>query len=32
MGEDPSAWGERIELLRPYQVNSDVIRKTGNAK
>ena len=31
MGEDPSAWGERIELLRPYQVNSDVIRKTGNA-
>ena len=30
MGEDTSTWGERIELLRPYQVNSDVIRKTGN--
>ena len=23
MGEDASKWGERIELLRPYQVNAD---------
>src|SRR3954453_23413670 len=30
MGEDDSKWGERIELLRPYQVNSDVVRRTGN--
>ena len=30
MGEDASKWGERIELLRPYQVNTDVVKKTGN--
>jgi ornithine carbamoyltransferase len=30
MGEDASKWGERIELLRDYQVNSDVLRRTGN--
>jgi len=30
MGEDPSVWDERIELLRPYQVNGDVIKRTGN--
>lgn len=30
MGEPDSAWKERIELLKPYQVNADVIRKTGN--
>jgi ornithine carbamoyltransferase len=30
MGEDSSKWGERIELLRPYQVNTDVVRRTGN--
>jgi ornithine carbamoyltransferase len=30
MGEDPSLWGERIELLRPYQVNLDVLERTGN--
>jgi ornithine carbamoyltransferase len=32
MGEDTSKWGERIELLRPYQVNGDVLRRTGNAR
>jgi ornithine carbamoyltransferase len=32
MGEDASKWGERIELLRPYQVNRDVLRRTGNAE
>ena len=30
MGEDKSVWKQRIQLLRPYQVNMDVIRKTGN--
>ena len=30
MGEDKSAWEERIRLLKPYQVNADVIRRTGN--
>ena len=25
-------WAERIELLQPYQVNADVIRRTGNPK
>jgi ornithine carbamoyltransferase len=30
MGEEASRWGERIELLRPYQVNTDVVRRTGN--
>jgi ornithine carbamoyltransferase len=31
MGEAASAWEERISLLRPYQVNADVVRRTGNA-
>jgi ornithine carbamoyltransferase len=30
MGEPASAWKERIRLLRPYQVNQDVFRRTGN--
>jgi len=30
MGEEASKWGERIELLRPYQVNLDVVRRTEN--
>src|SRR5262245_10896623 len=30
MGEAKEVWRERIELLRPYQVNMDVIRRTGN--
>jgi ornithine carbamoyltransferase len=31
MGEDQSVWEERITLLKPYQVNKDVISRTGNA-
>src|SRR5512132_1934989 len=30
MGEDKSAWEERIRLLKPYQVNAEVIGRTGN--
>jgi ornithine carbamoyltransferase len=30
MGEDPSVWEERIRLLRPYQVNSALVERTGN--
>ncbi len=30
MGEPDEVWGERIRLLKPYQVNMDVIRATGN--
>src|SRR4030095_9169614 len=30
MGEDASVVGERIKLLKPYQVNGDVVRRTGN--
>ncbi|HPR73502.1 MAG TPA: ornithine carbamoyltransferase [Bacteroidales bacterium] len=30
MGEPESVWAERINMLRPYQVNSSVIVKTGN--
>lgn len=30
MGEDKSGWEERIKLLKPYQVNQDVIDRTGN--
>jgi ornithine carbamoyltransferase len=32
MGEPDSVWDERIKLLRPYQVNMNVIKKTGNPK
>jgi ornithine carbamoyltransferase len=32
MGEDKSAWAERIRLLTPYQVNKDVVARTGNPK
>jgi ornithine carbamoyltransferase len=32
MGEDKDVWGERIRLLTPYQVNADVIARTGNPK
>jgi ornithine carbamoyltransferase len=32
MGEPDSVWDERIKLLRPYQVNMDVIMKSGNPK
>ncbi len=30
MGEPDSVWAERISLLKPYQVNSNVISLTGN--
>jgi ornithine carbamoyltransferase len=30
MGEPESVWAERIELLKPYQVNMDAVRQTGN--
>ncbi len=32
LGEDPSKWEERIKLMKPYQVNMDVIKKTGNRR
>jgi ornithine carbamoyltransferase len=30
MGEPTSAWGERIKLLLPYQVNAELMKATGN--
>jgi ornithine carbamoyltransferase len=30
MGEPEEVWKERIKLLKPYQVNMDVVKKTGN--
>ena len=30
MGEPESKWAERIDLLRPYQVNADVMAQTGD--
>jgi len=30
MGEDKSVWAERIELLKPYQVNAEAVALTGN--
>jgi ornithine carbamoyltransferase len=32
MGEDKDVWAERIRLLTPYQVNQDVVDRTGNPK
>ena len=32
MGEDKHVWDERIRLLRPYQVNADLLRKSGNPR
>lgn len=32
MGEPAEVWAERIKLLKPYQVNMDVVRMTGNPK
>jgi ornithine carbamoyltransferase len=32
MGEDKSVWGERIKLLKPYQINADLVAKTGNPR
>ena len=31
MGEPASRWAERIELLRPYQINAGVVEATGSA-
>jgi ornithine carbamoyltransferase len=30
MGEAKEVWDERIRLLKPYQINMDVVKKTGN--
>jgi ornithine carbamoyltransferase len=30
MGEDKSVWEERINLLKPYQVNAELVGRTGN--
>ena len=30
MGEPKEAWAERIQLLRRYQVNTDLMKRTGN--
>jgi ornithine carbamoyltransferase len=30
MGEPADVWAERIKLLMPYQVNADVVSRTGN--
>ncbi len=32
MGEPDSVWEERIRLLKPYQVNGEAVRLTGNPK
>ncbi len=32
MGEPESVWEERIKLLKPYQVNKELVEKTGNPK
>ena len=31
MGEPKEVWAERIELLKPYQVNAGMLASTGNA-
>jgi ornithine carbamoyltransferase len=30
MGETKEVWAERVQFLAPYQVNSDLLAKTGN--
>jgi ornithine carbamoyltransferase len=32
MGESKDVWQERVSLLAPYQVNSALLEKSGNAK
>jgi ornithine carbamoyltransferase len=32
MGEDKHVWDERVRLLRPYQVNADLLRQSGNPR
>ncbi|KEI06759.1 ornithine carbamoyltransferase [Clostridium botulinum] len=30
MGEDDNVWKERIDILKPYQINMEIIKKTQN--
>jgi len=30
MGEPPEVWDQRVQLLQPYQVNADLLKRTGN--
>jgi len=30
MGEPKEVWAERIKLLKPYQVNAEIMKKSGN--
>jgi ornithine carbamoyltransferase len=30
MGEDKSVWDERVKLLKPYQINAELVKLTGN--
>lgn len=30
MGEPVESWGERVDMLLPYQVNAALVKKTGN--
>lgn len=32
MGEPDEVWEKRIKLLKPYQINMEMIKKTGNEK
>jgi len=32
MGESDNAWNERLKLMKPYQVNKELMAKTGNPK
>jgi ornithine carbamoyltransferase len=32
MGEDKHVWDDRVRLLRPYQVNTDLMRASGNRR
>jgi len=32
MGEPDSVWKERIQLLKPYQINKDILELTANPK
>jgi len=32
MGEPDSVWEERIQLLKPYQINQAAVEKTGNSQ
>ncbi|MFC1720561.1 ornithine carbamoyltransferase subunit F, partial [Pseudomonadota bacterium] len=32
MGEPKETWAERIKLLKPYQVNSELMQASGNSR